>query len=69
MKYIDDATKAEVDKLLDLQTRINLAVTKEKVGEEAEAIEKDQERLRENIEKLKKHRRSQTINRRLHRQS
>jgi hypothetical protein len=53
-KYIDDATKIELDKLLELQTRINAAETKvEKLNEESEAIEKDQERLRENIEKLK----------------
>ncbi len=53
-KYIDEATKAELDKLLDLQTRINgLADKVEKLNEEVAAIEKDQERLRENIEKLK----------------
>ncbi len=53
-KYIDDATKIELDKLLELQTRINAAEAKvEKLDEESEAIEKDQERLRENIEKLK----------------
>ncbi len=53
-KYIDDATKAALDQLLDLQSRINLAAAKvEKLNEEAEAIEKDQERLRENIDKLK----------------
>jgi hypothetical protein len=53
-KYIDEATKVELDKLLDLQTRINTARAKvETLGEEVEAIEKDQERLRENIEKLK----------------
>ncbi len=53
-KYIDDATKAELDKLLDLQSRINGLVSKvEKLGEEVEAIEGDQKRLRENIDKLK----------------
>ena len=53
-KYIDGATKAALDQLLDLQTRINLAAAKvEKLDEEVEAIEKDQARLRENIEKLK----------------
>jgi hypothetical protein len=53
-KYIDEATKAELDKLLDLQTRINAARAKgETLNEEVEAIGKDQERLRENIEKLK----------------
>ena len=53
-KYIDDATKIEFEKLLELQTRINAAEAKvEKLDDESEAIEKDQERLRENIEKLK----------------
>ena len=53
-KYIDDATKAELDKLLDLQVRINGLVGKvEKLKEEVEAIEEDQKRLRENIDKLK----------------
>ena len=53
-KYIDDATKIEFEKLIDLQIRINAAEAKvEKLDEESEAIEKDQERLRENIEKLK----------------
>ncbi len=53
-KYIDDASKIELDKLFDLQIRINSALAKaEKLDEEVEAIEKDQERLRENIEKLK----------------
>ncbi len=53
-KYIDEATKAELDKLLDLQTRINLAAAKvAKLDEEADAIEEDQKRLRENIDKLK----------------
>ncbi len=53
-KYIDDATKIEFEKLIDLQSRINAAEAKvEKLDEESEAIEKDQERLRENIEKLK----------------
>ncbi len=53
-KYIDDATKAELDKLLDLQSRLNgLAGKVEKLDEEVEAIEEDQKRLRENIDKLK----------------
>ncbi|MBL8206197.1 MAG: hypothetical protein JNM09_18320 [Blastocatellia bacterium] len=53
-KYIDDATKAELDKLLELQARISgLQAKVEKLDEEAEAIDDDQKRLRENIDKLK----------------
>ena len=53
-KYIDDATKAELDKLLEVQARINgLQAKVEKLDEEAEAIDDDQKRLRENIDKLK----------------
>jgi hypothetical protein len=53
-KYIDDATKNELDKLLELQARINgLQAKVEKLDEEAEAIDDDQKRLRENIDKLK----------------
>lgn len=53
-KYIDDATKAELNKLLDLQTRIGLLAGKiQKLDEEVDAIEEDQKRLRENIDKLK----------------
>lgn len=53
-KYIDDATRAELDKLLELQARISgLQAKVEKLDEEAEAIDDDQKRLRENIDKLK----------------
>ncbi|HEX4948516.1 MAG TPA: hypothetical protein VFZ34_17715 [Blastocatellia bacterium] len=53
-KYIDDATKAALAQLLYLQELINLAAAKvKKLDEEAEAIEEDQKRLRENIDKLK----------------
>ncbi len=53
-KYIDDSTKAELDRLMDLQSRINASKVKvEALEKESEAIEDDQKRLRENIDKLK----------------
>ena len=53
-KYIDDSTKAELDRLMDLQSRINASKVKvEALEKESEAIEEDQKRLRENIDKLK----------------
>ena len=53
-KYIDDSTKAELDRLMDLHSRILASSAKvEALEKESEAIEDDQKRLRENIDKLK----------------
>ena len=53
-KYIDDATKIQFDKIFEIRIQIEVAKAKvEKLDEEVEAIEVDQKRLRENIEKLK----------------
>ena len=53
-KYIDDATKAELDKLLELRLQINGLTAKDhKLDEEVTDIEEDQKRLSENIDKLK----------------
>jgi hypothetical protein len=53
--YIDEATRAKLEKLIDLRTRINLSGMSLKAFEdEVERIEDDQKRLRENIESLSK---------------
>src|SRR5581483_7662098 len=52
--YIDAATRAELGKLIDLKARIAATDTRlAAVSREAEEIAKDQQRLRENIDKLK----------------
>jgi hypothetical protein len=53
-KYIDDATRAELEKLIDLKSRITNEVSKiSSLEKEAEEIGDDQKRLRENIATLK----------------
>jgi hypothetical protein len=53
-RYIDTPTKTELDKLMVLKVRINQTESRiEKLDEEAEEIESDQTRLRENIKSLK----------------
>jgi hypothetical protein len=53
-KYIDDATRAELEKLIDLKSRIVNERSKiESLEKEAEEIGDDQKRLRENIATLK----------------
>lgn len=53
-KYIDDATKTELEKLQDINQQIHALQTKvEALENENTEIENDQKRLRENIEKLK----------------
>lgn len=52
--YIDAATRAELDKLIEIKSRINAVDTRiAAVEKEAEEIGEDQKRLRENIDKLK----------------
>lgn len=54
-RYIDDATRAKLEKLIDLRTavtQINLKL--QAFGNEVENISADQKRLRENIEALSK---------------
>jgi hypothetical protein len=54
-RYIDEATRARLAKLIDLRMRINQINARLQSAEnEEEAITKDQERLRENIEALAK---------------
>jgi hypothetical protein len=53
-KYIDDATRAELEKLIDLKSRITNEMSKiSSLEKEAEEIGDDQKRLRENIATLK----------------
>ncbi|HEX5084931.1 MAG TPA: hypothetical protein VFY40_23050 [Blastocatellia bacterium] len=53
-KYIDDATRAELEKLIDLKSRITNEMSKiSSLEREAEEIGDDQKRLRENIATLK----------------
>jgi hypothetical protein len=54
-RYIDETTKARLEKLIDLRTRINQIEAKlESFDDEIENIGNDQKRLRENIEALSK---------------
>ena len=54
-RYIDDATRAKLEKLIDLRSQINQMNVKLKAFEDEVArIEADQKRLRENIESLAK---------------
>jgi hypothetical protein len=53
-KYVDDATRAELEKLIDLKSRISNEMSKiASLEKEAEEIGDDQKRLRENIATLK----------------
>jgi chaperonin cofactor prefoldin len=52
--YIDAATRAELEKLIEMKSRIAAVHARiEAADNEAEEIEEDQKRLRENIDKLK----------------
>jgi hypothetical protein len=54
-RYIDDATKARLQKLLELRSQINQIQAKlQALESEEEKISEDQKRLRENIETLSK---------------
>jgi chromosome segregation ATPase len=54
-RYIDDATKARLQKLLELRSQINQIQAKlQALEDEEEKISEDQKRLRENIETLSK---------------
>lgn len=54
-KYIDEKTKARLEKLIDLRSRINQIQAKlDSFDDEIENIGEDQKRLRENIEALSK---------------
>ncbi len=54
-RYIDSATKARLEKLIDLRSNINQIEAKlEALDKEEEKISEDQKRLRENIETLSK---------------
>lgn len=54
-RYIDEATRAKLEKLIDLRIRIAQTETKlEAFEQEVERISDDQKRLRENIEALSK---------------
>ena len=54
-RYINDATRQKLEKLIDLRTQINsISVKLEGFEQEEERIAEDQKRLRENIEALSK---------------
>jgi hypothetical protein len=54
-RYIDNATKARLEKLIDLRSQINQIEEKlEALDKEEEKISEDQKRLRQNIETLSK---------------
>jgi len=54
-KYINDETRAKLEKLIDLRIKINEIENKlDSFDDEVEKIESDQKRLRENIEALSK---------------
>ncbi len=54
-RYIDEATKAKLQKLIDLRSQINQIANKlQGFEDEEEKISEDQKRLRENIEALSK---------------
>ena len=54
-RYVDEPTRAALQSLIDLKTRINaLDARDEAIDQEIEAIGEDQKRLRENIEALTK---------------
>ncbi len=54
-RYINEETRAKLEKLIDLRIKINEIVNKlSSFDEEVEKIEDDQKRLRENIEALSK---------------
>jgi hypothetical protein len=54
-RYIDDATKVKLQKLIDLRSQINQIANKlQGFEDEEEKISEDQKRLRENIEALSK---------------
>lgn len=61
-RYVDDATRAKLEKLIDLRTRINeMNIKLESFEEEVKRIEEDQKRLRENIESLAKTAEAKTL--------
>jgi hypothetical protein len=61
-KYIDDATRLKLERLVDLRTQIAGIDTKiEAMKSEAERIDTDQKRLRENIEALTKTAEAKTL--------
>jgi hypothetical protein len=61
-KYIDEPTKAKLEKLIDLRTAINqIAVKLEAFDDEVQNISNDQKRLRENIEALSKTAEAKTL--------
>lgn len=61
-RYIDEATRAKLDKLIDLRIKINEIENKlDSFDNEVEKIEADQKRLRENIEALSKTAEAKTL--------
>ena len=61
-RYIDDATRTRLEKLIDLRTRISQSNAKlSEFDAEVERIEGDQKRLRENIESLSKTAEARTL--------
>jgi hypothetical protein len=61
-KYIDEPTKAKLEKLIDLRASINqIAIRLDAFDDEVENISNDQKRLRENIEALSKTAEAKTL--------
>ena len=61
-RYIDDATRAKLEKLITLRQQINLQTSKlNAYNEEVKRIADDQKRLRENIESLSKTAEAKTL--------
>jgi hypothetical protein len=61
-RYVDDATRIKIEKLIDLRAEVNqIAVRLEALDDEVEKISDDQKRLRENIEALSKTAEAKTL--------
>jgi hypothetical protein len=61
-RYVDDATRIKIEKLIDLRGAVNqIAVRVEALDNEVEQISDDQKRLRENIEALSKTAEAKTL--------
>jgi chromosome segregation ATPase len=61
-RYIDEKTRAKLEKLIDLRTSISQVESKlEGFNDEVEQISDDQKRLRENIEALSKTAEAKTL--------
>ena len=61
-KYVDDATRIKIEKLIDLRAEANqIGVRLQALDAEVQSIAEDQKRLRENIEALSKTAEAKTL--------